>query len=442
MGQCQGQGQAQQGAAVEEIGALRAKSPSHGAKQQAPVVIASPALEDLAVLLRERLDATREEEPAKPTVSWETFKSGDPNTRFNWQRLAGRRVIFLFDTVDQTRLTEQLSLLQALQGFPVPDGEDAPNKWKTYAKSGSYSWGRCGELIVVLPWYRPCQMERTSRWEVTDEGGWSNSNPEGQWLDVPVAQTLVRLLCGPSLPLPHGAGPSKALDGLPLKPLWRPPVQLLFVELHEEAPVREAARGLGVTVRMERFVPYFLDKFRTQENYPGKDSTFILFPDHGAYDRYSTSVFEKLGLEPDHVLYIKKTRVGGAIEQEQKLFFEQKGKGEPGEKKSFTKDDHVLIIDDFTNSGSTLFGAVNLSRSLAGDAGDDLAVSIFVSHLVAAYDPAVVQALKDKLKKCGKNCRFYTTGSIPMTTNLLQDEPQAQVLPMVDFLVGLLVTVP
>lgn len=93
-----------------------------------------------------------------------------------------------------------------------------------------------------------------------------------------------------------------------------------------------------------------------------------------------------------------------------------------------------MIIDDFTNSGGTLFGAVKLfdgafflSRKLrlvkmyAGNAGsDEINVSIFVSHLVATYDPKAaasmtcpshlnrcqtVDGLKEKLHELGKQCR-------------------------------------
>merc|ERR1719159_1036629 len=151
-------------------------------------------------------------------------------------------------------------------------------------------------------------MERTSRWHLAD-GKWTNSNPEGQWLDVPCAQYMARLLATPGSgpPLP---GPNSAMDGMPLNPLWRPPLELLFVELHEEGPVCRSVSDLGATIRMERFVPYFLDKFKAKPAYPGKNNMYILFPDHGAYDRYAEAVKKVLSLDNDHILFIKKTRVG------------------------------------------------------------------------------------------------------------------------------------
>merc|ERR1740138_878953 len=130
---------------------------------------------------------------------------------------------------------------------------------------------------------------------------------------------------------------------------------LFFVELHEEDPVRIAATDLGVEVRMERFVGYFLTKFKESSTFVGSALTYVLFPDFGAYGRYMGYVVEKLGLDLDHILWINKKRVGGTITQENGLHFKDKH-GVTGEKASFASQEYVLVIDDFTNSGSTLFG--------------------------------------------------------------------------------------
>lgn len=412
----------------------RASQPGVVARWTKPVVIAGPGLEELASTLRRRLGSEVFPDSFGPTISIEYFKSNDLNMKFNWQRIVGRRIVFLFDTVDQSRLFEQLALLQALQGFAVPDGSDKGTKWKTYVDQGKYSWGRASHITVVLPWYRPCQMERTSRWALAD-GKWTNGDPEGQWLDVPTAQYFARLLSTPGSvpPLP---GPYSSLDGMPLNPLWRPPLELLFIELHEEQPITHSVSDLGATIRMERFVPYFLDKYKADRDYPGKARTFVLFPDHGAYDRYLVSVVDRLKLDADHILYIKKTRVGDQIGQEQKLFFEFPD-GTSGEKMSFAAGDNVLIIDDFTNSGSTLFGAVGLAQKMAGSASSSIQVTIFVSHLVATYDAKVVDGIKDKLHALGPQCRFVTTNTIPSTTNLLKDDKQVDVLDVSDFIADL-----
>eukprot|EP00971_Amphidinium_carterae_P256333 5089715-Amphidinium_carterae.1 len=243
-------------------------------------------------------------------------------------------------------------------------------------------------------------MERTSRWSMKD-GKWTNGDPNGQYLDVPTAQYMARLLATPGSvpPLP---GPTRAQDDMPLHPLWRPPLELLFIELHEEAPIKHSVSDLGATMRMERFVPFFLERFKSGSAYPGQENVYVLFPDRGAYARYQEAVVKVLALATDHILYIEKTRVGDAIEQVQTLFYEKPG-GQKGQKSSFNAaSDHVLIIDGFTNSGSTLFGAVSLCTQLAGGAA--LAVSIFVSHLVATYDKEVVKKLQEKLHSLGPKC--------------------------------------
>jgi hypothetical protein len=397
------------------------------------VVIASPGLAELGESLQKRLGTEEFTVEKGPTISLERFKSNDPNVRFNWSRIVGRRIVFLFDTVDQDRLFEQLSILQALQGFAVPDSEDKNTKWKTYVGHGKYSWGRASHITVVLPWYRPCQMERTSRWQLVD-GKWTNADPEGQWLDIPTAQYMARLLATPGSvpPLP---GPSSALDGMPLDPLWRPPLELLFIELHEEQPVSHSVSDLGATIRMERFVPYFLDRFKAKPAYAGNQNTFVVFPDHGAFERYFRSVVQRLGLAMDHILFLRKTRVGETIGQEQKLFYETGTPDAEGEKSSFSPTDQVLIIDDFTNSGSTLFGAVNLLGKLTG--GNPPQVTIYVTHLVATYDPKVVSGLLDKLHGLGPTCKFCTTNTIPSCTQVLKDDPQVEVYDIADFIASL-----
>jgi len=414
---------------TREVQTQRSSVSGIAARWTKPVVISPPSLLDLANTIEKRLGST-ENSQESPTLVIDRFKSNDPNMRFHWQRVVGRRIVFLFDTVNQDIFFEQLSLLQALQGFAVPDSEDKQSKWKTYVGRGKYAWGRASQITIVIPWYRPCQMERTSRWQLEKDGKWTNGHPEGQWLDVPTAQYMARLLATPGSvpPLP---GPNEALDGMPLVPLWRPPLELLFIELHEEAPIVHSVSDLGATVRMERFVPYFLDKFRAKKSYPGKAQMYVLFPDRGAHDRYAESVGNVLKLDEDHILYIKKTRVGDSISQEQKLFYAREN-AEDGEKTSFEVMDHVLIIDDFTNSGSTLFGAANLAKKIT--AGGSPSVSIFVSHFVAIYDPKCVEAFQQKLHDLGADCNFYCTNSIPQTTGLLKGDPQVEVVDISDFI--------
>lgn len=106
--------------------------------------------------------------------------------------------------------------------------------------------------------------------------------------------------------------------------------------------------------------------------------------------------------------------------------------GKRGKKKGFDPNDEVLIIDDFTNSGGTLFNAVNLVKKMC--TGGNLKVNIFVSHLVATYKPETCKSLLDKLHKLGSETRFFCTNSIPLTTNLLKDDPQVEVVDISDFI--------
>jgi len=64
---------------------------------------------------------------------------------------------------------------------------------------------------------------------------------------------------------------------------------------------------------------------------------------------------------------------------------------------------------------------------------EGLPVSIFVSHLVAAYTPETVTKIRKKLAALGPTCKLYTTDSIPLTTKILEDDRQAEVLPLADF---------
>jgi len=240
---------------------------------------------------------------------------------------------------------------------------------------------------------------------------------------MPCALYYARLLSTPGSvpPLP---GPTEALDGMAKDPndFWRPPLELIFVELHEEKPVSHAVSDLQTTIRMERFVPFFLEKYEAKQmynDYPGKDQMYILFPDFGAYKRYADSVRRVLKLDNDHILYIEKTRVGASIQQENKIFYGG-GPEEKGEKTEFTPQDQFLIIDDFTNSGSTLIGAVNIVKAMIKGKGAPT-IHIFVSHLVALYDEKKLTDLKGKVNGLGKECKLYCTNSIPSTTNIVRD---------------------
>lgn len=400
------------------------------------VVIAPESLEHIALSMRKALKCDEYTAESGKTLVIDKFKTKDLNAKINWRRVNGRRVVMLFDTVDQTVFFEQLCVLQALQGFAVPHSSDKDTKWKTYVDSGSYSWGRASKITVVIPWYRPCQMERTCRWEYTHgaEKPWSNSDADGSWLDMPCALYYARLLSTPGA-VPPAPGPrdegstglKQSLDGMPasLNEFWRPPLELVFVELHEEEPVRHSVSDLNTQIRTARFVPFFLTKYREREmknKYPDdKENMYVLFPDYGAHKRYVESVEQKLGLTPDHILFIEKSRVGESTEQAPHLYYvtgkDENGKVTKGEKTGFTTQDQILIIDDFTNSGGTLFGAVKIVHKMApAGEGNEPIVHIFVAHLVAAYDTEALNSMRGKVRDLGAKCKFYCTNSIPLTT--------------------------
>lgn len=83
----------------------------------------------------------------------------------------------------------------------------------------------------------------------------------------------------------------------------------------------------------------------------------------------------------------------------------------------------VLVPDDFTNSGSTLFGAGSIIRK---HASGTLNVAAFVSHFVAKYDKAVVDKFVAKLYSEGEHVsdldHFYTTDTVGCSTRWLSAE--------------------
>ena len=115
----------------------------------------------------------------------------------------------------------QVAVLLFLQRFnvPLPLEEYAKGKWKATMADGKYEESAVASLTVIIPWYRHCQMERTSRWTVSPEGKWYNGKADGEFVDVPTCQSFAAMLS--SLPIP-GARPA-------------PPQQLLLIDIHEYA---------------------------------------------------------------------------------------------------------------------------------------------------------------------------------------------------------------
>ena len=83
------------------------------------------------------------------------------------------------------------------------------------------------------------------------------------------------------------------------------------------------------------------------------------------------------------VLFIEKTRVGTQVAQSEVLNYLMQD-GTKKQRASIPAGSQCLIPDDFTNSGSTLFGGATIvRRHIQGDA----TVAAFVSHFVAKCTP-------------------------------------------------------
>ena len=101
----------------------------------------------------------------------------------------------------------------------------------------------------MIPWYRHCQMERTSRWAIAD-GKWVNSKPEGNFVDVPTALQYAALLSAPPIVAgPRGGGP------WPKPPLPPPPKKrLMLLDIHEYEDLELALNASGAWANPQ--VPY------------------------------------------------------------------------------------------------------------------------------------------------------------------------------------------
>ena len=85
----------------------------------------------------------------------------------------------------------------------------------------------------------------------------------------------------------------------------------------------------------------------------------------------------------DQILYLEKKRVGAKIEQSTVLQYKDE-RGAARDAEQLAIGSHVLIADDFTNSGSTLFGGAKVVRnSTEVGKGGTLTVEAYVTHFVA-----------------------------------------------------------
>ena len=101
-------------------------------------------------------------------VFWDTFPSAssekDPNVKVLHTALIDKHVVLLLSQDDTSSAFAQLSLVLWLQRFVVPKPLDqyASGKWKDTVPDGAFTVASVKSLSIVIPWYRYCQMERTS----------------------------------------------------------------------------------------------------------------------------------------------------------------------------------------------------------------------------------------------------------------------------------------
>ena len=416
------------------------------------VVLHAPGLEAMAQTLAEQMGSAEplctadigkctpdaEDGSNSTAVFWDTFPSAsgekDPNVKVMHSKLVDKHVVLLLSQDDTSNSFAQLSLVLWLQRFivPNPDEKYAAGKWKDTVPDGAYTAASVASLSIVIPWYRYCQMERTSRWTRTgdDKKPWANNLPSGMWLDVPTAQTYASLL---------SADPPPLLDAaIPAPPI--PPKRLLLIDLHDDLkglPVLErtlTASGKWANPPKPYDLPtgagtYFASAFHVfltttyRAAVADLAKVSIVFPDVGAYRRFNEMVKVCLsGLSEEQVLFIEKSRVGTAVTQSEVLNYFDKA-GNKVQKQALPDGAQVLVPDDFTNSGSTLFGAGTIIRK---HSGGTMSVAAFVTHFVAKYDKKVVDAFVQKLYSEGGNAsdldHFYTTDTVACSAAWLQAE--------------------
>ena len=165
---------------------------------------------------------------------------------------------------------------------------------------------------------------------------------------------------------------------------------------------------------------------------------FIVFPDGGAFRRFYRMAQKHLAGQGGpfplaNILYLTKVRVGTLSEQSDAFMYytddpldpSAEPKSRPPTGQIFPHGARVLVVDDFTNSGSTLIGASKLIRRRASQDEGGVRVEAYVSHFVALYDRAKVRSFVDKLyddRADGGLDMFSCSESVPTVVGWLRDE--------------------
>ena len=224
-----------------------------------------------------------------------------------------------------------------------------------------------------------------------------------------------------------------------------PPKQLLLIDLHDDLngkPLLEASLAgakrwanpprdydvvTGLGTYFASALSHFLRSSLFRATLPSVSSAFVVFPDVGAYRRFGKMVEACLeGLPADQILFIEKSRVGTQVSQSETLNYIA-ADGTQKARESIPAGSQVLIPDDFTNSGSTLFGGATIVRKkMGGGGGGKGSVAAFVSHFVAKYERAVVDKFVAKLYGEGGEASdldaFFCTDSVACSVAWLEAE--------------------
>lgn len=353
-------------------------------------------------------------------LAWERFPSGDPDIKLRIDYIKDRHVILIMNH-DTVHLFEQLAVILFLQRFNVPHALEhyANGKWKKTMQDGAYDSCSVASLTIVVPWYRHCQMERTSRWTVKPDGKWYNGKPDGEFVDVPTAQSFAAMLS--ALPIPGACAP--------------PPQQLLLLDIHEyddlEVTLNSTGRWANDRIPYDHVHgvgTYFaspFDRFLSTVLAPmlrdNLGSAYVVFPDGGAHRRFYTMVHTCIpGIPYANILWIEKSRVGASVTQSDGFKYIDASGTEHVKSSNFPADAFVLLADDFTNSGSTLFGGAEIIRR---HADGKVRVHGYVTHYVAKYDRQTVTKFVAKLY--GQDApldEFHCSDSIPNVIAWLKEE--------------------
>ena len=378
-------------------------------------------------------------------IVFKNFKGDDPDIKVDFDKVKDQHIIFILDLEHNETIFPQLSLINWLRCFVIPNQDEELIKqdsnglkaWKATILEKKYTLGQAKSLTIVITWYRHCQSERTSRFTFVKDK-YINEKPEGPFLDIPTAQTFAALLSSQAnLP------PTKSYlitekireNDIELKDF---PQRVLLIDIHDD--LAEMFYPIG-NPNPKPVMEHVLDNFNCWHNDPKKlyDMTTgngkyfcsvlnhflkskqnessplfdaVLFPDKGAFLRFNQIVTSNK-IDKTKIYYIVKYRVGQDTKSDP-VIYNSENKQLPTTSKLTSK--HILIIDDFTNSGSTLFDAKDILDTYINKSTN---VSCWVSHFVGNYATSIDDKLIAQIRM--NFTKFYCSDSLPEMTKKLND---------------------